>query len=393
MKSFASSHSEESGPNALREVLRRLQGLHLTAAVWEGLVLPSRLPGYKKEWLDELCASGELIWSAKAPEMQAGNETPEIGFYFEEDCDSLMHLFCPRWDGELDEEESRVIDYLHDKGAVFATAIARSIDMTSSDCLKVLRRLVLKGFVSNDTFSPIRLWDAAKRSVKVSAKAIPVGRWFLLSYNTGVKETVRPLIDQVLSRYGLLCRDIGELVPEDWKFRQIEDGLVRMEDAGQIRRGYIIEELSGMQFASTHAFEKMQNMAKSGGGLNLQTTSGTRLISLQDPSSVLYKLWLTKKGFTLGKLANSHLILLDGSPAVFAEGNGARLTSLSELSRDEIEICARCVASIGKQNQAMGGKARVEVKSWNSKFLVDDEMADIFSKAGFTKGVRSLMSW
>ena len=39
-----------------------LQWLPLAPDVWERDVLPRRVEGYRPAWLDELCASGELVW-------------------------------------------------------------------------------------------------------------------------------------------------------------------------------------------------------------------------------------------------------------------------------------------------------------------------------------------
>src|SRR6185437_4761581 len=47
---------------SLREALIPLQGLALPVPLWEGEVLPRRVPDYRPEQLDQLCASGELVW-------------------------------------------------------------------------------------------------------------------------------------------------------------------------------------------------------------------------------------------------------------------------------------------------------------------------------------------
>jgi len=54
--------SAERGPEALRAALAPLQGLFLPATLWESALLPARLPGFRPEDLDLLCASGELTW-------------------------------------------------------------------------------------------------------------------------------------------------------------------------------------------------------------------------------------------------------------------------------------------------------------------------------------------
>ena len=51
-----------AGVDRLREVLVPLQGLALPADVWERDVLPRRCGAYSPTWLDQLCASGEVVW-------------------------------------------------------------------------------------------------------------------------------------------------------------------------------------------------------------------------------------------------------------------------------------------------------------------------------------------
>ena len=46
----------------LREALVPLQALSLPVSLWESEVLPRRVPGYRPELLDQLCATGEVVW-------------------------------------------------------------------------------------------------------------------------------------------------------------------------------------------------------------------------------------------------------------------------------------------------------------------------------------------
>ena len=63
---------------SLREALVPLQGVSLPVALWESDVLPRRVPGYQPAWLDQLCASGEVVW------VGAGLE--RVALYFREDA-------------------------------------------------------------------------------------------------------------------------------------------------------------------------------------------------------------------------------------------------------------------------------------------------------------------
>ena len=62
-----------AGIDRLREVLVPLQGLALPAEVWERDVLPRRVGAYSPAWMDQLCASGEVVWiGAGAARAQLG---------------------------------------------------------------------------------------------------------------------------------------------------------------------------------------------------------------------------------------------------------------------------------------------------------------------------------
>ena len=72
-----------AGIDRLREVLVPLQGLALPAEVWERDVLPRRTGAYSAAWLDQLCASGEVVWVGAGP---LGRRSGKVALYFREDA-------------------------------------------------------------------------------------------------------------------------------------------------------------------------------------------------------------------------------------------------------------------------------------------------------------------
>ncbi|MEM6795360.1 MAG: DEAD/DEAH box helicase, partial [Acidobacteriota bacterium] len=69
------------GSSGLEEVLERLFGLALPAALWESEVLPARLEPYYPAWLDSALQQSELIWTGRGREKST--------FCFESDLDLL----------------------------------------------------------------------------------------------------------------------------------------------------------------------------------------------------------------------------------------------------------------------------------------------------------------
>ncbi|MET0818047.1 MAG: DEAD/DEAH box helicase [Solirubrobacteraceae bacterium] len=72
-----------AGIDRLREALVPLQGLALPAEVWERDVLPRRIGAYSAAWLDQLCASGEVVWVGAGA---LGRRSGKVALYFREDA-------------------------------------------------------------------------------------------------------------------------------------------------------------------------------------------------------------------------------------------------------------------------------------------------------------------
>ena len=75
-----------AGVDRLREVLVPLQGLALPADVWERDVLPRRCGAYSPTWLDQLCASGEVVWVGAGA---LGRNSGRVALYFRDDAEAI----------------------------------------------------------------------------------------------------------------------------------------------------------------------------------------------------------------------------------------------------------------------------------------------------------------
>ena len=77
----ATAETRLHGPRGVREVIAQLQGLEAPAAAWESQILPLRIAGYRRDWLDENCLSGEVVWGRTSlpeasPERGRGGSAP-----------------------------------------------------------------------------------------------------------------------------------------------------------------------------------------------------------------------------------------------------------------------------------------------------------------------------
>lgn len=64
------------GADGLMRVIEQLEGVALPLPVWEGAVFPARVRGYQPAMLDELLASGDVVWTG---EKTAGTKAKEPG--------------------------------------------------------------------------------------------------------------------------------------------------------------------------------------------------------------------------------------------------------------------------------------------------------------------------
>ena len=130
---------------SLREALVPLQALALPVALWEAEVLPRRVPEYRPEQLDQLCASGELVW--------AGAGLDRVAVFFRDDAPLLGR---PSAASSPDGEAHDAIRAALAGGALFWDGILAATELDAETALPALWDLVWSGEVTNDSWSPLR---------------------------------------------------------------------------------------------------------------------------------------------------------------------------------------------------------------------------------------------
>jgi ATP-dependent Lhr-like helicase len=142
-----------AGIDRLREVLVPLQGLPLPADVWERDVLPRRCGAYSPTWLDQLCASGELVWLGAGA---LGRNSGRVALYFREDAGMLGP---PSTRGGLqppDGEHHGLLRARLAQSPCFFTDLLAELPLAPEDVQEALWDLVWAGEVTNDAFAPLR---------------------------------------------------------------------------------------------------------------------------------------------------------------------------------------------------------------------------------------------
>ncbi|HEY3592488.1 MAG TPA: hypothetical protein VGL13_01385, partial [Polyangiaceae bacterium] len=214
-------HVDEShrleGPRGVADVLRQLAGLEVPAFAWEASVLPARVTGYKREWLDELTLSGEFafarIWGSAACPIR----TTPMCILPRGDLDHWMSLAKPPDETALTGHARQAHDVLRQRGAMFAQEVGRAARLLPTELENGLSELIARGFVTCDSFGGLRalLVPASRRR----APATVAGRFSLLYHEPSEGQAAESVARQLLLRTGVVFRKTitREKQPVPWR--------------------------------------------------------------------------------------------------------------------------------------------------------------------------------
>ncbi len=271
-----------SGVDGLASVIDQLAGIAIPASAVEPLVFAQRVRDYQPAMLDELLASGEVIWSGLGA--ISGGPAPGDGWVSFHPAETAPLTLAAPADLELTDIHRAVLEKLESGGGFFFRQL--STDGVGADILKeALWQLIWSGRATGDTFAPVRalLSGTARRSSRpahrqrraprlsqyVASRAHPhgtdptlSGRWSALPA-VDPDSTVRAHFqaDLLLSRYGVLTRGAvaAENVPGG--FAMLYKVLTALEEAGRCQRGYFVESLGGAQFSMATTVDRLRTFA------------------------------------------------------------------------------------------------------------------------------------
>ena len=236
----------------LREALVPLQALALPVALWESEVLPRRVPGYQPAQLDQLCASGEVVWVGAGldrvarllPRGRAGARPPAAR--------AAARGRGARRDPRGARRGARVLvrparrDRARGRGGA-ARAVGSRLGGRGHE-----RRLDAAA-----RRPPLR--DAASRSARAAPLLAPArgtasrrrrdaGRSTDAALRRRAR-TARALAELLLERQGIVTRDGVRAEGIPGGYGAVYGELRALETLGVCRRGYFVEGLGGAQFA------------------------------------------------------------------------------------------------------------------------------------------------
>ncbi|MFF4607429.1 DEAD/DEAH box helicase [Streptomyces sp. NPDC001339] len=278
------------GIDGLVRAIEQLQGAPVPASALEKLVLPSRVGGYTPALLDELTATGEVVWAG------AGALPGKDGWLSLHLADSAPLLLPPPLPLELTALHESLLAALAPGYGLFFRQLADQVratthpDVTDPQLADALWDLAWSGRLTNDTLAPLRALLGSGRTAGSTAhrarRAVPRGRygspavaagrggrptasrsgpptvggrWSLLpTPEPDATHRAHALARTLLDRHGVVTRGAVAAEGVHGGFSAAYRVLSAFEDSGQARRGYVVEGLGAAQFAMDSAVDRLR---------------------------------------------------------------------------------------------------------------------------------------
>jgi ATP-dependent helicase Lhr and Lhr-like helicase len=364
----------------LREALVPLQALPLPVALWETELLPRRVPGYRPEHLDALCASGEVVW--------AGAGMDRVALYFREDAAVLGQVAAaPSPEGDVHDRVRLVLG----NGALFWFDLLEEAGLGSEEVLPALWDLVWAGEVTNDAWTPLRAgrrygvpkperrprrFSRARASVVTATQ----GRWSRTERLFAGTPDRRALAELLLERQGIVTRDGVRAEGIPGGYGAVYGELRALETLGLCRRGYFVEGLGGAQFALGGAVERLRELRERG------EEPAPQVLAAADPAQPYGASlpWPKRANARAARVAGAHVVLLGGEAVLYVERGGRSLVPL--LDPDETWLRPALAALVAHVRG--GGVKRLAVERFDSEPVTESDVMPLLVDAGFLAGPR-----
>jgi ATP-dependent Lhr-like helicase len=387
-----------AGVDRLREVLVPLQGMALPAEVWERDVLPRRAGAYSPAWIDQLCASGELVWIGAGA---LGRNSGRVALYFRED---LAVLGPPPYKGAApDSDAHAAVRARLAAGACFFTDLLADVALAPEGLQEALWDLAWAGEATNDAFAPLRAprltLARAQRERSRSARAGRFagrrrgtgaaaqvqGRWSLTEplFRASVEHSARrrASAELLLERYGILTREqvLAEGIPGG--FSAIYSELSQLETLGIARRGYFVEGLGGAQFALPGAVERLRALS--------DREDPPLVLSAVDPAQPYGAVlpWPARDAARRpSRTAGAYVVLAGGEPVLYLERAGRALQTLVDAG--DLRLALALDALVAQVQR--GAIKRLALEKVDGEPAVASALGPALLAAGFQEGPRRL---
>jgi len=400
--------TQEQGEDGIRAIIDKLQGFTLPSELWEAEIFRNRVRHYDSSVVRSLVSRGEIVCagtnSGKSEWIVRGE-----GIFFLNEKEKLLE--------NLSSPSQKVYNFLKENGASFLSDIREGMNLSLTSLNHSLSDLFWRGIVTNDVVdealnvkryrssegempeerieivNPRRnpFSKVAVRSVRKALKNVPGwrGRWSLvhtrniLGSKISDEEKIRRQAQQLLMRYGIVAREIAKREENLLQWSMLAMEFQRMEMRGEIRRGYFVEGLSGMQYALPEAVRMLESIKAEKNIDELPI-----VINACDPANPYgVGVELSLAGFNfeqlprISRLASNFIVFSKGTPIAWLENFGARIFFTAEHLPDVVK--GGLVQFINHLRTSYPTKNEIIMEYCNSLRPSESNAAEMLRSLGF----------
>jgi len=361
VSSVGAGRSRLRGVDGVVSVVEQLAGCPVPASALESLVLPSRVTDYEPAMLDELTATGEVLWAGHAA---LPGSDGWVSLHLADQASLTLPEPTPL---DLTETHQAVLDALAPGGAWFFRQLSDTVgSLDDAGLSAALWELVWAGHIANDTLAPLRALTRSGRTAHRSRRPPPrtnparrrpslpsrsgppetAGRWSLLPViDTDPTRRAHAAAEGLLERHGVVTRGavMSERVPGG--FAAVYRVLSAFEESGRCRRGYFVAGLGAAQFGTVGAIDRLRTFTDTAPDAKPVAVT----LAATDPANPFGAAlpWPVstsedddeRTGHKPGRKAGALVVTVDGRLALYVERGGRTLLTFTSEPTDLGPAC------------------------------------------------------
>ena len=412
---------DDSGRDATVDALDVLQGVSIPVQHWGRDVLPARVDRFKSVDLDQVVKDGEFAWVFCQGESEGARSVALIRA-----GDARAYLPSATVEKMLagaegvTAEAGRVYEFIVSEGVVDSETILAGLQgMTPSELATAIRDLALAGLITGDSWraamaisnstamhavSPatdsgprnrsrhFRSRSGARRQFahrfreaqNVLAPDVnwsATSRFSFLGPELGEAQLADKRAGALLRRHGVVTRRAIEIDQLGWDWRSIYNALNLMELRGVVRRGYFVNGLPGVQFASVEFVDTMRSAGRRDGDTVPLVVTATDPVYIFDRRLASVSKEAESGLLDFSRNSSTRVMFSGGVPVMVAYSNGARIVT-GDASEAVIEEGIRALVRVIAQTSTT---RRVVIGEWNGESVITSPAADMLSTVGFRR--------
>ncbi len=404
------------GIDGVVAVVDQLAGCPVPASALEPFVLRSRLLDYHPSMLDELTASGEVLWAG------AGALPGVDGWVSLHVADTAPLTLPDLGDVELSAAHEAVLEVLTGGGGYFFRQLSDAVESTDDQQLAaVLWDLTWAGHLTNDTIAPLRSLLGAGRAShrarrrtprgRITAAGRPTvggvgrakmpsrtgpptvgGRWSLTpAREADPTRRAHASTEGLLERHGVVTRGAVASERTPGGFAAAYKVLSAFEESGRCRRGYFVAGLGAAQFGVTGAIDRLRSFSSE--SRSAEPDSASLVLAATDPANPFGAAlpWPDRvadeasAGHRPGRKAGAVVVVVDGSLTMYVERGGRTLLTFS-TDPASLQPAADALA-LAVRDGALG---RLTVERVDGQHILGSPLSSALEAAGFRATPRGL---